>query len=258
MEKMDVYFVRDAQTGSNPNRKLGFTQAHHLMFTYAYRISDHLHLRLEPYYQHLFDIPVEQGTSFAVINRTEFYVETPLINSGIGRNYGIDLTLGKYLSRGFYYMATASLMDSRYKGGDKLWHSTRYNRGYLFNGLVGKEWPMGKARKNSLNVNVKFTYQGGERYTPYDEQATLAHPDKEVQYDDSRAFTRQYPDMLISHFSAGYRINRSKTSHEFSVMLLNLTRTPEYHGYHYNIQQNRIERNATTSPITNISYKIHF
>jgi len=258
MEKMDVYFVRDAQTGSTPNEKLGFMQAHHLMFTYGYKLSDNLNLRIEPYYQHLFDIPVERGSSFAVINRTEYYAEAHLVNSGKGRNYGVDITLEKYLTRGFYYMATASLFDSRYRGGDRVWRPTRYNRGYIFNGLIGKEWPMGRGKKNTLSANVKFTYQGGERYTPSDEQATLAHPDKDVQYDETRAFTRQYPDMFVTHLSAGYRINRPQTSHEFSVMFLNLTRTEEYHGYHFNLQQNKIERNATTSPITNIAYKIHF
>ena len=117
---------------------------------------------------------------------------------------------------------------------------------------------MGRDRANTLSVNLKFAYQGGERYSPVDEAATLAHPDKETQYDETRAFSMQYPSMFLANFAAGYRINRPKTSHQFSVELLNLTRAEDYHGYHYNLKNGVIERNATASPISNISYRIYF
>ena len=259
MEKMDVYFVREAGTGLDVgNKDLGFAKAHHFMFTYAYKLSDNLNLRIEPYYQRLTNLPVQPGTSFAVINQEDFYVEVPLRNQGAGHNYGVDVTLEKYLTDGLYYMATASLFNSEYKGGDGVWRNTRYNRNYIFNGLVGKEWAMGKEKKNTLSANLRFTYQGGERYSPVDEAATLADPDKMVHYDETRAFSKRYPDMFTLHMSVSYRINRPKTAHEFAVQMMNLNRAKEYYGHDYNFITGKIVENTGVTAIPNISYRIHF
>ena len=157
MEKPDVYFVKDANE-NQPNRDLGFTKSHHTMFSYNYRISEDMNLRIEPYYQYLYDVPVTENGSYSILNRQDFYMTELLVSDGRGRNYGVDLTFEKYLTRGIYYMLTASLFNSEYRGGDGNWYDTRYNRKYIVNGLVGKEWMLGR---NVLGVNLKTTIMGG-------------------------------------------------------------------------------------------------
>src|SRR5690554_2772678 len=175
MEKPDVYFVKD-ENGNLPNQTLDFIKSHHFLFSYGYRISDDMHLKIEPYFQPLYDVPVAEFGSYSIINRKEFYMTETLINAGRGRNYGVDLTFAKYLTKGMYYMITASLFDSKYKAGDGNWYNTRYNRKFIVNGLVGKEWMLGR---DMFSVNLKASVLGGHRHTPVDEEATLAHPDKE-------------------------------------------------------------------------------
>ena len=115
MEKMDVYFVNSKSTGKESvNKDLDFTKAHHLMLTFGYKLSDNLLLKVEPYAQFLYDVPVIADSSYSVLNRREFYVEEALVNKGKGRNIGVDITLEQYLSRGFYYLVTASVFDSKY------------------------------------------------------------------------------------------------------------------------------------------------
>ena len=133
------------------------------MLTLGYKLSDNLLLKVEPYVQFLYDVPVIADSSYSVLNRREFYVEEALVNKGKGRNIGVDITLEKYLSRGLYYLITASVFDSKYKGGDGVWHNTRFNRRYILNTLIGKEWMLGKNKQNILSANAKFTLQGGER-----------------------------------------------------------------------------------------------
>lgn len=259
MEKMDVYFVNSKHTGNESvNKDLDFTKAHHLMLTFGYKLSDNLLLKVEPYTQFLYDVPVIADSSYSVLNRREFYVEEALVNKGKGRNIGVDITLEKYLERGLYYMITASLFDSKYKGGDGVWHNTRFNRRYILNTLIGKEWMIGSNKQNILSANAKFTLQGGERYSPLDNAASLAHPDKEAQYDETRAYSAQYPVMFIANFTVSYKINRKKVAHEFAIKALNVTGTKEYYGYHYNLKTGIMERNGNSIPISNISYKLEF
>ncbi|RHJ90226.1 TonB-dependent receptor [Parabacteroides bouchesdurhonensis] len=259
MEKMDVYFVNSKSSGQEQaNKDLGFTKAHHLMLTFGYKLSDNLLLKVEPYAQFLYNVPVIADSSYSVLNRREFYVEEALVNKGKGRNLGVDITLEKYLDKGLYYLITASVFDSRYKGGDGVWHNTRYNRRFILNTLVGKELMVGANKQNMLSANVKLTLQGGERYSPLDMEATMAHPDKEAQYDETRAYSQQYPTMFIANFTVSYKINRRKVAHEFAVKALNVTGTKEYYGYHYNLKDKVMELNGQSIPISNISYKLEF
>src|SRR5690606_29972991 len=203
MEKPDVYFVKD-EDANLPNRNLDLMKSHHLIFSYIYSISDNMSLKIEPYYQALFDVPVTDDGSYSIINRKDFYMSESLINKGKGRNFGVDLTFSRYLTRGLYYMMTASLFDSKYLAGDGRWYNTRYNRNWITNALVGKEWMFGM---DMLSVNLKASILGGKRYTLVDETATFAHPDKEVQYDETRTYSKQFPPMFIGDFSLSYKMN---------------------------------------------------
>jgi len=259
MEKLDVYFVKTQSTGDESvNKNLDFTKAHHLMLSFAYKMLNNMSLRVEPYVQFLYDVPVMRDSSFSVLNRDEFFVENTLVNKGCGRNIGVDIIWERALSKGLYYMVTASLFDSRYRGGDGVWHNTRFNRKYVLNGLIGKEWMLGRNKQNILSVNLKMTLQGGERYAPIDVEATMAHPDKEVQYDETRAYSIQRSPMLIGNYTVSYRINKRRVSHEFAIKGINFTGAKEYIQHLYNIKTEKIEASEQKTELTNISYKIEF
>ncbi len=259
MEKMDVYFAKTVDTGDKlVNKDLGFTKAHHIMLTYNYKISDDMNIRIEPYYQRLFNVPVIADSAYSVLNRDEFYVKDALVNKGKGRNIGVDITFEKYLTKGLYYMITGSLFDSKYCGGDGKWHDTKFNRKFILNTLVGKEWTFGANNQNTLGVNLKLTYQGGDRYSPIDEEATMNHPDKEVQYDLNRAYSKKYSPMFVVNGTISYRINKKKMSHEFAVKAINLTSVKDHYGHEYNYKTGKIQEHTGSMSIPNISYKLQF
>jgi hypothetical protein len=237
MEKADAYF-----TGCESNRALGFTRSHHLMLSYALRISDDMNLRMEPYYQHLYNVPVVEDGAYSILNREMYYITETLVGKGLGENYGVDVTLERYLSHGLYWMATASLYRSRYRGGDGVWHNTRYNRNFAVNGLIGKEWMV--RRRNVLGVNLKASLIGGQRYTPADEATTLARPDKAVQYNESSMYSRKFSPQVMGDMSISYKMNRRRTAHEFALKTVTVTGT--------------IEPRMYATRIINVSYKIEF
>ena len=69
-----------------------------------------------------------------------------LANNGTGRNYGIELTVEKFFSNGYYGLFTASLYDSKYTASDGVERNTAFNGKYVFNLLFGKEWKVGRGR----------------------------------------------------------------------------------------------------------------
>ena len=92
---------------------LGFSKAHHFVFSYDRMLSEQLRLKIEPYFQKLYNIPVIPGDAFSMQNlEADWYMKDSLVNKGEGYNYGLDLTLEKFLSKGYYYLLTASIFNS--------------------------------------------------------------------------------------------------------------------------------------------------
>jgi hypothetical protein len=256
-ENTDFYFVETPQTGDQlVNKHLSFAKAHHIVASYDWSISEHLHLKIEPYFQYLYDVPVAKDSLLSLINYRDWYLMLPLVNDGKGKNYGIDFTLERYLHDGYYYLMTASLFESRYTGGDGVWRNTRLNRNFIINALGGKEWKMGKQKQNILSVSLRFTLQGGERYIPVDEAASIVA--KAVVFDNSQAYKIQLSPEFISHFTIAYKINRNRLSHEISLKMVNVTGNKEFEGYFYNYRNDRPERSMGAVVIPNVSYKIEF
>lgn len=256
-EKLDYYFVTTPAGGNRPiNKDLTFARAHHLVLSYDWQVSENLHVKVEPYFQYLYDVPVEPGTPFSIINQTDFYMNRPLANAGKGCNYGIDLTLERYLKGGYYYMLTGSLFDSRYKGGDGIWRNTRLNYRFLANALGGKEWQTGRNRQNVWGVNLRLTVMGGGYYTPVDEAASI-EAQRPIE-DESRTLAERNPAGLIGSFTLSYKINRQKVSHEWAVKMINVTGYKGNYGFDYNFLTRQIDRVETAVTIPNIFYRISF
>ncbi len=257
LERLNYYFVKDSLTRTSLNKDLGFTKAHHFVLGYGLSTSEFTHLKVELYYQHLYHVPVKPGTSFSLINQqNDWFFDGKLENSGKGRNYGLELTFEKYLSRGYYYLATASLFSSRYRGADGLWRDSRYNRNFALNYLIGKEWQLGKNQNKILSLNARISFQGGDHYTPANRELSVAR--RKVVFDETKAFSLQYPPAFTSHFTASYKINKKKIAHEFALMIINLTQYKEYLGFHYNYHTQTVDDDREATFVPNVSYKIEF
>lgn len=256
LERLNYYFIKD-NLNQYINKELGFTKAHHLVLGYDISTSEFTYLKIEAYYQHLFDVPVIAGSSFSLINQqNDWFFDGKLQNSGKGRNYGLDITFEKYLSKGYYYMATVSLFNSQYQGGDNVWRDTRYNRNIALNFLIGKEWLLGKKQNHILSLNARLSFQGGDNYSPINTTQSLT--DQDVVFDETKAFSQQYSPAFTSHFTASYKLNKEKTAHEFALKIINLTQYKEYLGFRYNYQTQTVDTDREATFIPNISYKIEF
>jgi hypothetical protein len=257
LERINNYFVKNQTTGEAFNKNLDFAKSHHFVLGYDIGISDYLHLKIETYYQRLFNIPVIADSSFSMINQqNDWFFNERLQNTGRGENYGLDLSFEKYLSHGYYFMLTGSVFSSRYQGGDNIWRDTRYNRNFGFNYLFGKEWQTGKYKQNSLGLNARICFQGGDRYSPVNATASLAK--NETVFDETRAFSKQFSPSFTSHFTASYKINKKKSSHEIALKIINATMYQEFTGFQYNYVSQKVDERREALFIPNLSYKIEF
>ena len=256
LERLDYYFIKD-NLNQYINKDLGFTRAHHLVLGYDISTSEFTHLKMEVYFQHLFDVPVMAGNSFSLINQqNDWFFDGKLQNKGKGRNYGLEITFEKYLSKGYYYIATISLFNSQYQGGDNVWRDTRYNRDIAFNFLIGREWLLGKNKNYILNLNARSNFQGGDHYSPVNTALSVAN--QEVIFDETKAFSQQYSPAFTSHFTVSFKLNKKKTAHEFALKIINLTQYKEYLGFRYNYQTQAVDTEHEAIFIPNLSYRIEF
>lgn len=253
-EDLNVYMIEVGGVAVNKNLKL--SDAHHFVLGYDWMLTDKLRFKAEAYYQYLWNIPGEEGTSYSLINlRRALYLNKALVNNTKGRNYGIDLTLERFLGDNYYYLITGSIFKSEYKAGDNVWRNTRYNKGFVLNALFGKEFYFANNRK-VLDVNARVSVTGGERYSPILESQSLAQ--KRVIYDESRAFSEQFRTLTYADLTVNYRINHRKSSSVFSFQMKNILGAPIYIDHNYNYQTGQIELSKATLVIPNISYKIEF
>jgi hypothetical protein len=258
LEQLNFYFNNSLSTNQKTvNKNLDFTKAHHFVLSYDWNISDLVHLKIEPYYQQLFAVPVTAKGSFSVLNlQTDWFFAEKLQNTGEGKNYGIDLTLEKYMSNGYYYLLTASAFKSEYKGGDNIWRSTRFDRNYVFNFLVGKEWQVGVNKQNTFSLNTKLSYQGGNRYSPINVAASnLA---KEPVFDETNAYQMQMEPAFNMHFTASFKKNKQNSSREIALKIVNLTGQSDFNGFKYNFINKAVDKDLASVVLPNLSYKIEF
>ena len=257
-EATDTYFVTMA--GQNPNKDLGLTRSHHISASFAQRLGDNAMLKIEPYWQWLFDVPVEQGTTYSILNHHMFFQDCALVNKGAGCNYGIDFTLERYLKDGFYGMLTATLYKSEYRDAQGEWHHSRHDRRYITNIVGGKEWMIGHAKKNVFGVNGRLTLMGGDRYTPIPEgtsfEEIMERPDKSIPMDDGLDPYCKQKGLNVGYaFSVKYTVNKKRTSHHFILEYLQM-RT--FHGQTYNLETHEIVDEFTSLTFPNIAYRVEF
>jgi hypothetical protein len=259
IEMIGFYLARQQTSNGfiQPNKNLKMSKAHHFGLAWDWLINPDLRLKVEPYYQYLFDVPVVPNSYFSLQNlELDWFFNEKLVNSGTGTNVGIDFTLERFLKKGFYYLFTASVFDSKYRGGDGIERNGLYNKHFIFNFLSGKEWETGKSGNNIFGLNGRLTYMGGDRLTPILESESIQTG--EIISDYSKAYTGKEKNALLLSLSISYRVNKQKHAGIWSLQVMNALGNEEFRGYEINNQTGLPEKKFDRIVVPNLSYKIEF
>ena len=240
------------------NEALTFSKSHQFVLGYDHLIRQNLRLKMEVYYQNLYNIPVEQRQSyFSMINYgASFYGEKvdSLVNDGTGENYGLEFTIEKFLSNNYYFLLTASLYESKYKGSDNKKRNTAFNGNYVINALGGYEMQIGK--HNSLEFNLKGVFAGGKRYIPVN--LPKSQIEEETVYDYNRAFEDKFDDYFRIDFRISYKMNLSKSSHTLAFDIQNVTDNENIFNREYDIETGNLKTSYQTGFYPLMTYRIQF
>lgn len=208
------------------NYKLELTKAHHLVLGYKNAFNKSTSLQVEVYYQDLFDVPISSNlpSTFSGLNAISDYTfSDSLVSEGTGKNYGVELSLQKFLTNNYYFLWTGMLYESKYTAADGIERNTRFNGNYATNLTVGKEfvWINKKGKNRTLGINSRVSYVGGLRETPIDQIASSVLG--RTVFDDQNAFSIKQKDFFKIDLRIYYKRNKPKYSSTLALDIQNVT-----------------------------------
>lgn len=197
------YFYK-APDGSLPNLDLDMMKSAHFIAAYDWLMKKNWRLHLEAYIQKLTAIPIvnDESRTFWLLNMLEGYANEALVSSGTGRNRGVDITLEKFFSKGWFMLTGFSVFNSMYEPLNGVSYNTQYNSRSAGTLTAGKEW---KWKKNkTFTVGGKTLYNGGMPITPLLAGAPVNS--REPVLDESRP----YSEIVPAYFRLDTRISLRK------------------------------------------------
>ncbi len=261
IQPITVYFTEEQQLDGSvtlPNQSLGFSKSVHNVLAYDFQITKNMRLKTEVYYQYLYGIPVDSIPSyFAMSNQGRDFTlptGTGYINDGTGTNYGLEVTFERFYDKGYYFLLTSSIFESKYIASDGIERNTAFNGNYVFNVLGGKEFNLSKSV--ILGFDIRTTYSGGARYSPIDLDASIIagrqviHPDQ--------VFEATLPNYFRTDFKITLKHNGERINQEFSIDLQNISNQRNIFQRGYNALTQKIGVVYQRGFFPNVQYKINF
>ncbi|MCI4667765.1 MAG: carboxypeptidase-like regulatory domain-containing protein [Bacteroidia bacterium] len=204
------------------NIDMGLTKSGHIVLGYDFLPSKFMRFRTEVYYQHLYNIPVDTfPSSFSMVNAGSGFSRLfpgELVNDGTGRNFGIEFSLERFFSGGYYFLMTGSLFDSKYRGSDGVLRNTTFNGSYQGNIVAAKEFKIND--RSTLTFGAKVVSVGGRWTGPVDTEASAAQ--LEIVFVDSTFNTERFPPYFRADANLTWAVNRNNVTHKLAIDLINI------------------------------------
>lgn len=218
------YLGLEPGEGAQPyNQDVGLSKSFHVVGGYDWIFGQAMRFKAEAYFQYLYDVPVEERISaFSISNSGSGFARLfpdTLTNGGLGRNYGLELTLERFFSNGFYFLLTGSLFDAKYQGSDQIWRNVTFNGRFAANALAAYEFTFDNGMALQLGANL--TTAGGRWLGQVD--TALSVLQGSVAFIDSTTNTEQFQPYFRTDVKIALRWNRPRVTHELAFDLVNVT-----------------------------------
>ncbi|ASB48442.1 TonB-dependent receptor [Alkalitalea saponilacus] len=263
-----LYFLQVNNNGEfiMPNRNLDFIRSRHLVMGYDFRINAFTRIKTEIYRQDISRAAIDaaERNAWSVLNQGasfQFELAEFMKSKGTGSNHGVELTLERFLNKGFYYLITASFFESVYKGSNEISSSTAFNNNHVVNALVGKEFEIRKSNLNSrqmLAFDFKTTHAGGMRTTPWTASFNSELNEYEREFDYTRAFSRKLKNYARTDFSITLKTNRGRITQQWGLEITNLFNRKNIFSESFNKQTGETEMVYQPARLIIPQYRILF
>lgn len=213
------YFFK-TNNSTYPNKELKMMRSHHFIAAYDQMMGSNWKLHLELYQQRLFNIPVvnDVNRTFWILNELEGYAKEALVSKGKGKNTGVDISIEKFFSKGFFTLLSFSVFESTYQPLNGKNYSSRFNSGSSGSWVGTKEW---KQKKNkTLQVGWKMVYNGGLPLSPL--AATQPFGSREPLLDENNPFSIKIPAYFRTDGRIALRRDKKAVSWQLALDIQNI------------------------------------
>lgn len=258
------FLVKKLPDGSydQTNRALGPTRSHHLVLSYDVYLTKFWGIRSNIYAQYTTNIAVQnQPSSISLANygATSLYPDVVGWQStGTAFSYGAELSIEKYFSHGYYGLVSGTYQRAFYRASDLVWRNSAFDAQYIANMVVGKEFKIGKQKRNALYGDLRFNLHGGLPYVPVDLEASKIVGREVLDY--SNAYNQRLGIYKRIDLRLGIRINHRKKriSHHIYVEVINLANFKNDLTEVYDPINEEVIRTKQFGFVPNLFYQIRF
>ena len=231
------------------NKDLKLLKSFHIIAGYERYIGSNIRMKIEAYYQYLYDLPIKTVPSaYSLINSAlgfNRFFPDKMVSEGTGRNFGVDFTMEKSFSRGYFFMMSGSLFDARYRDSSDTLRNSSFNGRFSANFLFGKEFKI--SNNQTINIGTRVVWTGGQRYGEVDREKSNFEQD--IVYKDAHYNEYQFKDYFRADIKIAYKLNTKKFTHEIALDIANLLDTKNVLKYSYSqgranpiVQENQLGR----------------
>ncbi|MEM6348858.1 MAG: carboxypeptidase regulatory-like domain-containing protein [Bacteroidota bacterium] len=220
--------------GQMPNQNLDLIKSHHFILAYDQLIGENFRLKVETYYQALYDIPVTTDPERIIfaLNRLWGFDPDKMESVGTGTNYGIDLSIEKFFDKGSFFVLSGSWLNATLqRPNDPTVYRSNYDVRYAANFTGGQIFPIGE--NAFLETGLRFIYNSGYPITPI-----ITSQLSNDGYDPPFDFSQTNSDRLETYFRpdlrVALRVNRPKIAYWLALDIQNfINRVNNFNFYQF-------------------------
>lgn len=155
--------------GNLVNKDAKYQRSDHYVIGLEFLPKTTTRFTVEGFYKQYGNMPVSVRDGVNLANRGgDFNVlgNEDVISTGRGRTYGVELFAQQKLTKRFYGVFSYTLFVSQFSGADGNYVSSAWDNRHLLSVTWGYKFP------RNWELGLKFRFQGGAPYTPFDETAS--------------------------------------------------------------------------------------
>jgi len=197
--------------GAFVNSSSKYIISDHITAGLEYLPSDATRFTVEGFYKKYSNVPVSVRDGISLSNKgSDFEVlgNEPVTSTGKGRTFGVEFFAQQKLTDRFFGVMSVTLYKSEYSGANGRYIKSAWDNGQLISFTGGYKF------KRNWELGLKFRYQGGAPFTPFDETASrrnfLALGQGILDY--SRLNTQRLPAFHSSDIRIDKKWNFKKTT----------------------------------------------
>lgn len=160
------------QEGQLTNENLDYIRSTHAVLGVEFKPSESWTISVDGFFKYYQNYPVSTTDGISLANRgVDFgvYGNEDAVSTGEGRTYGVEFFTQKFLTKRLYGTVSYTLFRSEFSGADGEFVRAAWDVRHL----VAVTGGIRLDKKNTWEIAVKYRFQGGNPFTPYDLDASI-------------------------------------------------------------------------------------